>query len=237
MKIFLWIAFLPIVLFADETKSSAQYSQSYSIFIRGENAGSEVVAEKIDSDGNIVATSEHELIINDGLEKKRTAYATRMLLKKGDYTPISYSYRYISGNSHDSYEVIVQDGKISRTLVKGGRSNETSAPFTSDMVILDFNVYHQYDYLLHKYNAKKGGRQTFSNFLPVIGYDIPIALSFIGNATVGAQREAIAVRNFRIEFIGIWSGTLSVDKEGRLVQLSIPAQDLEVLRSDLISIK
>jgi hypothetical protein len=105
------------------------------------------------------------------------------------------------------------------------------------MVILDFNVYHQYDYLLHKYNAKKGGRQTFSNFLPVIGYDIPIALSFLGNSTIETQREPIAIRKFRIEFVGIWSGTLSVDKAGRLIQLSIPAQDLEVLRSDLISIK
>ena len=225
------------MLSAEEPKNSAPYSQSYSIYIRGENAGSEVVTEKIDADGNILSTSEHELIINDGLDKKRTAYATRMLLKKGDYTPISYSYRFVSGNSRDSYEVMVKDGQISRTLIKGGQHNDTKAPFTSDMVILDFNVYHQYDYLLRKYNAKKGGRQTFSNFLPVIGYDIPIALSFLGNSTIETQREPIAVRNFRIEFVGIWSGTLSVDKEGRLVQLTIPAQDLEVLRSDLISIK
>jgi hypothetical protein len=237
MKSFLWVAFLPIMLFADEPQSSAPYSQSYSIFIRGENAGSEVVTEKIDADGNILATSEHELIINDGLEKKRTAYATRMVLKKSDYTPISYSYRYVSGNSRDSYEVIIKDGQISRTLIKGGQHHETKAPFTSDMVILDFNVYHQYDYLLRKYSSKKGGRQTFSNFLPVIGNDIPIALSFLGNAKVETQQEPIAIRNFRIEFVGIWSGTLSVDKEGRLIQLSIPAQDLEVRRSDLISIK
>ncbi len=43
--------------------------------------------------------------------------------------------------------------------------------------------------------------------------------------------------NYKIEFVGISGGSLSVDKNGRLVRLVIPNQDLEVLRKDLLPAK
>ena len=58
------------------------------------------------------------------------------------------------------------------------------------MVILDFNVYHQYDYLIRKYDMKKRGRQVFANFIPVIGNDIPLAITFLDNEKLkNAKRQ------------------------------------------------
>jgi hypothetical protein len=210
------------------------YAQSYAILIKGSAAGSETVSEKIDDSGNILSTSEHEIFVTDGLETKRMAFSTKMILSKTAWTPISYTCKYTSGNSGDSYGVVIKDAQITRTLQRGGRTSESTVPFKPDMVILDFSVYHQYDYLIRRYDDKKGGRQLFADFVPIIGSDIPLALTFVGNEKLTHKKRALPVRNFRIEFVGIWSGTVSVDNDGRLVRLLIPAQDLEVVRKDLL---
>jgi len=104
-----------------------------------------------------------------------------------------------------------------------------------NMVILDFNVYHQYDYLVGRYDSKKGGKQSFADFIPLIGNDIPVTIISLGDSNLRLDKGVLPVKNFRVECAGLWTGNLSVDKKGRLVQLSIPAQDLEVVRSNLLA--
>jgi hypothetical protein len=214
--------------------ASSGYSESYAILIKGSPAGSETVTERPDDNGNTISSSEHEMIVTDGLETKQMKFSTRMILSKKTGAPVSYSYWYTSGNTGDSYEVSIQNGQVTRVLNRGGRTSEVTVPLSPDMVFVDFNVYHQYDYLVRKYDFKKGGRQTFADFIPVIGNDIPVALTFIGEDEIDLKPTPLQVRNFRIEFVGIWGGTLSVNKEGRLVHLVVPAQDLEVIRRDLL---
>jgi hypothetical protein len=214
--------------------AASTYSESYAILLKGTLAGTETVAEKPDSNGNILSTSEHEMLVSDGLETKSMKYATRMVLSKSTGVPVSYSYWYTEGGTGDSYDLTVANSLVTRVLNRGGRTSDVAVPLEPDMVFLDFNVYHQYDYLIRRYDIKKGGRQTFADFIPLIGNDIPLAVTYIGDGKVDGRTGSIAVRNFRIEFVGIWGGTLSVNKEGRLVRLSIPSQDLEVVRRDLL---
>jgi hypothetical protein len=218
----------------DERDNAAGYSQTYTILIKGSVAGSEIVTEKITETGDRISDSEHDIIITDGLETKRMTFATRMVLSKDTLRPISYTYKYTTGNTGDSYDVAVKDAKVTRTLRRGGHTSEVTVPLQPDMVILDFNVYHQYDYLVRRYDNKKGGRQSFADFIPLIGSDIPIALTFLGNSILELEKGKLPVRNFRIEFVGIRTGTVSIDKNGRLVQLLISDQDLEVVRKDLL---
>ncbi len=213
------------------------YRQSYVILIKGDIAGSENVTEGRDGDGNILSASDHEVFVTDGLGTKRMAFATKLQLAKESYAPLHYSYRYTTGESGDSYEVVVKDGQINRTLIRNGRMSEAKALLKPDTIILDFNVYHQYDYLVRRYDAAKGGRQLFSDFVPLIGSDIPIALTSLGNGELRHEKGSLAVSNYKIEFVGISGGSLSVDKNGRLVRLVIPNQDLEVLRKDLLPAK
>jgi hypothetical protein len=214
--------------------TSSSYSVSYSILIKGEVTGKETVVERVDAGGEIVSTSEHDMIVTDGTQTKRMTYSTRMVLSKNTGIPTSYSYWYTSGNTGDSYDVTIKNGQITRVLNRGGRTSESTIPLQPDMVFLDFNVYHQYDYLIRRYDVKKGGRQTFADFIPVIGNDVPVALTYLGDSKMELKTGALPVRNFRMEFVGIWGATLSIDKDGRLVRLQIPSQDLEVMRSDLL---
>lgn len=229
----LWIASLP---FVQQTNAGdvPEYSQSYTILIKGTVAGHEKVSEKLNDAGQLVSSSEHEMIVTDGLAAKSMAFSTKMVFSKDGRDPVSYTYGYVGGTG-DYYDVAIKEGQITRILRRGGRTSEVTVPFEPGMVILDFNVYHQYDYLVRKYDSKKGGKQSFADFVPIIGNDIPINLIFLGDSTFQCSKGTLPIKNYGIEFVGIWSGQISIDREGRLVQLLIPAQELEVLRSDLIA--
>jgi len=210
------------------------YTQSYAILIKGELAGTENVTETVNEAGDVVSASEHDIYVSDGLGTKRTAFTTKMQLAKKTYAPVSYSYKYTSGDAGDSYEVAINDTLIRRILTRNGRTSEVTAPVQPNTVILDFNVYHQYDYLARRYDVGKGGRQIFSDFVPLIGNDIQLAMTLMGDAELKYEKGSVAVSRYSVEFVGISSGTLSVDKNKRLVRLVIPAQDLEVVRKDLL---
>ena len=233
-KNIIWLSVFFFAISADAQNAASGYSQSYAILIKGALAGNETVTETTSESGDLVSTSDHEIVVTDGLETKRMTFSTKMVLAKGTWTPVSYTYKYTTGAIGDSYEVAIKNAKISRILTRGGRTSEVNVPVPLNMVIVDFNVYHQYDYLIRKYDAAKGGRQLFADFVPLIGDDIPLALTFLGNVDLNFEKGTIPARNFKIEFVGIWNGSLFVDADGRLLRLLIPAQDLEVVRKDLL---
>jgi hypothetical protein len=228
----LWAVISIIAVTAHAGDSPAVYSQSYEILIKGALAGSETVTETKSASGDLISSSEHEIVVSDGLDTKRMTFSTKMILAKNSWNPISYAYRYTSGGTGDFYDVAVKDAQIVRVLSRGGHTNESILPLPPNMVLVDFNVYHHYEYLVRKYDAKKGGRQIFANYVPLIGNDIPIAVTYLGDADIPTEKSPLHTKNFKVEIIGVLGSSLFVDKDGRLVRLLIPAQDLEVWRKD-----
>jgi hypothetical protein len=103
------------------------------------------------------------------------------------------------------------------------------------MVIVDFNVYYQYENLISRYDRKKKGTQVFDNFIPVIGSDIPLKVTLLGDETLRFNGNNIEASRFMVEYADIHTVTISVDKNNRLVVLENPAQELKVIRKDLYS--
>ncbi len=231
LLVFLWGLFATAGPAPRETLS---YSQTYRIFVKGEAVGTESVSETSDAQGNLVSSGRHEVFVADGLEKKRMAFTTRLVLGAKDLAPVSYSCVYTSGEARDSYTVTVRNGRLERVLTRGGHTSSVKVPRPPDLVVIDFSVYHHYDYLIRRYDSRKGGRQEFRNFIPVIGAEVPLALTRLEDSQLEAAGVSIPVRNFRVEFVGILTGTLSTDRAGRLVRLLVPQQDLQVLREDLV---
>ncbi len=220
-----------------QSEAPPLYTQTYAIFIRGNPAGTETVSERLDKDGNRVVSSQHELLVLDPTSTSRLAFETTSVFAKNTPVLMSYSYKYLSGSSKDYYDVTIKAGKINRILSRAGNISETSLPMQPGTVILDVNVFHQYDELARLYDFKKGGRQTFSNFIPVIGNDLPLAVTWLEDAKLEYAQGVIPVRNFKIEFVGVRAGNYSTDMKGRLVRLIMREQDLEVVRKDLVSEK
>jgi hypothetical protein len=209
------------------------YSQTYAIFIHGSLVGTETVSERMDKDGNRVCSSQHEMLVTDGLETKRMAFETNTVFVKDTTIPLSYSYRYLSG-SRDYCDVTVKAGKIVRVLSRAGNISETSAVMRPGTVIMDVNVFHPYDVVVRLYDFKKGGRQIFGDFIAVIGSDVPLAVTWLEDSKLDYGKGTIAVRNFRIESAGMRVGNFSTDTNGRLVRVIMRQQDLEVIRKDLV---
>lgn len=208
------------------------YAQTYAIFIHGAFAGTESVSEKLDANGNRVCSSKHEMLVLENVETKQLAFETTMIFVKNTAAVSSYSYRYLSG-SQDSCDVVVKNGKISRTLSRGGNVSETAVDLQPGAILLDVNAYYQYDIFPRVYDFKKRGRQTFNNFIPVIAGFVPVTVTWLEDSKFDYDKGQILVRDFKIEFFGTRTGNFATDMNGRLVHLAIPSQDLEVLRKDL----
>jgi hypothetical protein len=73
-------------------------------------------------------------------------------------------------------------------------------------------VYYQYDYLIRRYDRGKGGRQLFNDFVPLLGTDIPLAVTSLGAAELKLDTGSIEVSKYKVEFVGITQGILSVDE-------------------------
>ena len=99
----MWAGLAALACFSGQPVQAATYSQSYTILINGVPAGSEVVTEKHEG-GNIISSSEHEIFVTDGTETKRMAFVAKTVLSKDSARPVSYTCRYTSGGSDDSYE-------------------------------------------------------------------------------------------------------------------------------------
>jgi len=227
--LFVFSGLMPLPAAVDEP-----YKQTYVILINGEKAGTEAVTEEKDGSGNVVSMSEHELLLDEGSSKNRMVFSTKMVLSKGAKNIKTYVCRY-KGEPGDSYEVSVQNGRITRVLTRNGQPGVVTAPFTSNMVVVDFNVYHHYEYLLRRYDRKKKGIQTFADFIPIIGNDIPIKVTWVGDENLVFGEKTIEASRFIIEFTDIHTVTLYADKDNRLVVLENTAQGLKVIREDLLN--
>ena len=227
---FFFVFFLGLTLKAAEDT----HTQTYVILINGEKSGTETVTEEKDRSGNVILSSKHELLVKDGAARNRMVFSTRMVLSKGARNIRTYACRYQTGQSGDSYEVSIQNGRITRVLTRNGQPGVVSAPFTSNMVIVDFNVYHHYEYLLRRYDRRKKGIQTFANYIPVIGNDIPVKVAWIGDENLIFGEKTIETSRFIVELADITTVMISVDKNNRLVVLENPAQELKVIREDLL---
>ncbi len=217
-----------------QSEAPVLYTQTYAIFIRGNPAGTETVVERTDKDGNRVVTSQHEMQVVDPVSTSRLAFETVSVFAKNTSALMSYSYKYLSGTSKDYYDVTVKDGKINRVLSRAGNVSEISVALKPGTVLLDVNVYHQYDELARLYDFKKRGRQLFNDFIPVIGNDLPLAVTWLEDSKLEYAGGSIPVRNFKVEFVGVRAGNFSTDMKGRLGRLLIREQDLEVVRQDLV---
>jgi hypothetical protein len=208
------------------------YSQEYLVFLNGSPAGTESVEERSAKDA-LISTSTHDIIVVEGIERKRLTFTTSLRLEKATYAPLDYSCNYTSGNSGDSYHVSVRKGMVTRALTRAGHTSESAMPAKPGMVLVDFNVFHHFDYLLRRYDPKKAGRQTFFNFIPLIASDITLAMTRLEDTELTGGKKTVAVRNFKIEMVGVWLGIASFDGDGRLVRLLIQDKGIEVLRKDV----
>ncbi len=115
--------------------------------------------------------------------------------------------------------------KISLDLGKGGKPYLQDFTFTSPVVVLDNNLFHQYEILARVYNWTTVGAQNFALLVPQEQSPGMISAESRGPATLdGVRYDQLAVHAPGLEL------NLYLDADHRLIRLSVPATNAEVRR-------
>ncbi len=110
---------------------------------------------------------------------------------------------------------------------------EGVAPFSQDfffaappVVVLDHNLYHQYAILAALYDWKRGGVQTFSVLVPQSLTPGTITVESFGplERPGSGKVDGLRVRSADLEI------DVYVDESRRLVRLSVPSANVEIVR-------
>jgi hypothetical protein len=115
--------------------------------------------------------------------------------------------------------------KISLNIGNGGKPISQDFTFTSPIVVLDNNLYHQYEILARVYDWAAGGVQNFSVLIPQQQTPGAITAESRGAATLdGVRYDQLAVHSSGLEL------TLYLDASHRLMRISVPSANAEIRR-------
>ena len=121
--------------------------------------------------------------------------------------------------------------------VKLTGAREATAQTEAGAVILENNVWHQYQFLIKRYDKQKGGAQAFKAFVPSIMQTVPVNLelrnSLLSIPSSGAGATATQlVEYYRLNVAGGLAMDILTGAGGKLIYVRVPKQRAEVVREE-----
>jgi hypothetical protein len=140
--------------------------------------------------------------------------------------PLQYICSTASGKKITSTTTFAgSSAHITLDLGEGKAPIRQDFTFAAPVIVLDNNLYYQYEILAHAYDWKAGGKQTFAVFIPQ--EQAPGTITVEAGAPVtldGAKFDQLTMRTPDLEV------TLFLDSAHRLMRLSVPASKAEIRR-------
>jgi hypothetical protein len=193
----------------------------FNILLDGKSIGREEF--EIQPSGNgWVAKGSTSLQTPDG----HSAKVTGNLALQPDGVPISYDWTSQTDKSN-SANIVFANGVAKTTLqVQGAHPYQQENSFGSPLIlVLDNNLYHQYEILAHLYDWSKRGPQSFPVLIPQELTPGTITVESAGNATAdGKSYELLKVITTDLEI------HLFLDSNHKLMRLEVPASKVAVVR-------
>jgi hypothetical protein len=193
----------------------------FNILLDGKSIGHEEF--EIESSGpGWVAKGSTSLQTPDG----HSAKVTGNLALQPDGVPVSYDWTSQTDKSN-SAQVTFANGIAKTTLqVQGAHPFQQENSFGSPLiVVLDNNLYHQYEILAHLYDWSKRGAQTFPVLIPQELTPGSITVESAGSATAdGKSYDLLKVTTADLEI------HLYLDSNHKLHRLEVPASKVAVVR-------
>jgi hypothetical protein len=157
---------------------------------------------------------------------EETSRVTGELRLNGSVQPLQYVCFTASGKKVTSTTTFA--GSIAHIILDLGEGKppvRQDFTFAAPVVVLDDNLYYQYEILARAYNWKAGGVQTFAVFIPQ--EQAPGTITAEAGAPVavdGVNYEQLTMRTPDLEV------TLYLDAAHRLMRLLVPASKAEIRR-------
>lgn len=218
MKIFM-MAFLLICLgaatIAAQSKSD---SGKFLVFSAGQQLGVETFTIRNDE----TAESADTLNIGNNTINFKTATAYK--------------------NAHPLSFTLMQEPNITLQFafdmgnVKLTGAHEATAQTDANAVILENNVWHQYQFLINRYDKQKGGAQSFKAFVPSIMQTLSVSLELRDSRVRFNQNQQSAslqrIDYYRLKVTDRLLLDVLTDTNGKLIYVRVPSQHAEVVREE-----
>lgn len=193
----------------------------FNILLDGKSIGREEF--EIQSSGpGWVAKGSTSLQTPDG----QSAKVTGNLALQPDGIPVSYDWTSQTDKSNSAHIDFVNGVAKTTLQVQGARPFQQENSFGSPLiVVLDNNLYHQYEILAHLYDWSKRGPQSFPVLIPQGLTPGTIMVESAGSASAdGKNYELLKVTTADLEI------QLYLDSNHKLHRLEVPASKVAVVR-------
>ncbi|MBI4483683.1 MAG: hypothetical protein HY652_12440, partial [Acidobacteria bacterium] len=202
------------------------------IYVKGKQAGTEqyTIQRKPDQ---WVARAQSELTIPQGNTTVHFTFEPLLVLNARDLSPLRYDLTYTVNSATNKLSARFQKQEVSDDAFLAGRRLHRRSELHEDVVVLENSIYHQYELVVRKYNRRRGGEQIFYNYVPIIAREIKLSVQHRGKVRVEGSGGSLDGEHFVLDVGGILAVTVVVDSKGNLLRISIPEQQVEVVRSDL----
>jgi dienelactone hydrolase len=204
---------LTVIMLAAQNKENMVDSGKLLVFTEGRQTG----------------TEDFSIPTND------TSESTNALAINGQ--PVSFKTRTVYQGTHPASFMLEQGANvklefaISGTEVKMTGMQEATAKTDPEALIFSSNVWHQYHFLIHRYDKQKGGEQQFRAFVPAVMQTFPVALGY--KSTINPlQDKTIKFEHYRAVLANTANVEIITDEKGRLIYASEPAQKAEAVRAE-----
>jgi dipeptidyl aminopeptidase/acylaminoacyl peptidase len=120
---------------------------------------------------------------------------------------------------------------IEGTQVKMTGLKEASAQTDAEALIFESNVWHQYHFLVQRYDKQKGGEQQFRAFVPSVMQTFPVTMELKGSVNP-LPDKTLTLEHYRAVIANTASIEILTDAKGRLIYVHEPLQKAEAVREE-----
>lgn len=199
----------------------------FEIFLAGRAVGSETF--KIHAfAGKVEAQAEIHLRMQQQGKTVEVQSSSHLVLDP-QLRPVTYAWSQ-KGPQSSGLDADFRD-KLTRVryMTVTGATDDREFDLPHDVLVLDDNVFYQYQLIAIKYQAMGGGRQTFRVFVPQEALPSSLTVEDMGNATSATEGVTANLRHLLITtdvtHIDLW-----FDAQQHIQRVSVPGVQLEAVR-------
>lgn len=225
-----WAFLLVLALPAHAQQPPAPGPTAYSIFLRGAAVGTENVTVQTDATGTTI-TSEGRLAppLNITLRKAEVRYTP-------DWTTTSFAAEGSFNGAETTIRTTFANGTATTQGTQGAVPIARAQPVAANTVVLPNFMFGAYAALARRLATDKPGVDLKVYIVPQVEVGVRVTAVHQEQTQVGTS--IFPVRRYELVFMqptGDLAVTLTATTDGSLVRLTVPAQALDVVRSDVAS--
>jgi pimeloyl-ACP methyl ester carboxylesterase len=221
----------PLIAAQQATPTVVPGASHFTIFLRAVPIGTEEIAVQRTASGwTITSSGRTAAPINLVARRVEVRYTE-------DWKPLELSIDGTLQGQPLTVRTTIAEGKATSSFTEAGQSGQRVDPLAADALLLPSPVWGPFEALAQRLKTASPGSTLQAYSLQVA---FPIEVGESSDEVIDTGGRALRARRTMVRLIAPGAAPLDAevwgDELGRLVRLSIPAQNLEIVREDVASV-